>query len=118
MPFDATSYLRLEAPHCIGSTASGASFATSTGDILEVSAFGPGVFRLRVGPKTRPDHGLIAGRAKACTFAQEDGVYRFGSGDATLELRPSPLRFRLLRDGALVAGSIDDESPDGTTRIP
>ncbi len=118
MPFDATSYLRLEAPHCIGSTASGASFATSTGDILEVSAFGPGVFRLRVGPKTRPDHGLIAGRTKACTFAQEDGVYRFGSGDATLELRPSPLRFRLLRNGALVAGSIDDESPDGTTRIP
>ncbi len=118
MPFDATSYLRLEAPHCIGSTSAGASFATSTGDILEVSSFGPGVFRLRIGPKTRPDHGLIAGRAKPCTFAQEAGVYRFGSGDATLELRGAPLAFRLVREGVALVGSIEDELPDGTTRLP
>src|SRR5206468_2097430 len=53
MPFDAGSYLRLDAPQCIGTTSAGASFATSTGDILEVSCFGAGIFRLRMGPQTR-----------------------------------------------------------------
>ena len=33
---DPAAYLRLDAPHSLGATAAGASFATSTGDILEV----------------------------------------------------------------------------------
>jgi len=66
MPFDAGSYLRLDAPQCIGTSSAGASFATSTGDILEVSCFGAGIFRLRMGPQTRADYGLLAGRSKAC----------------------------------------------------
>jgi len=57
MNFDSTAYIRVDASGGLGASASGASFATSTGDILEVASFGPGVFRLRVGPNTRPDYG-------------------------------------------------------------
>ena len=67
MHFDTTAFLRLDAPGSLGTSAAGASFATSTGDILEASCYGPGVFRLRVGPNTRPDYGLVQGRGKACT---------------------------------------------------
>ncbi|HZQ62247.1 MAG TPA: TIM-barrel domain-containing protein [Casimicrobiaceae bacterium] len=118
MPFDAASYLRLEAPHCIGTSASGASFATSSGDVFEVTCFGGGVFRVRVGPQTRPDYGLLAGRAKACELAQEDGLYRFRSGDAVLEVQGAPLAVRMVRDDAVLVASITDESVQGSARIP
>ena len=55
--FDPTNYLRLEDPRAIDTSAAGASFATSTGDIVEVTSYGTGVFRLRIGPRTRPDYG-------------------------------------------------------------
>ena len=58
---DATAFVRLDALQSLGASASGASFATSTGDILEVSCYGPGVFRMRVGPNTQPDYGLVVG---------------------------------------------------------
>ena len=61
MTFDTTAFLRLDALQSLGASASGASLATSTGDILEVSCYGPGVFRLRVGASTKPDYGLVVG---------------------------------------------------------
>ena len=116
---DPAAYLRLDAPHSLGSTASGASFATSTGDILEVSSYGPGIFRLRVGPNTRPDYGIVVGRAKACTVAADTpGTWTFSSGDATLEIAGAPLRFRLRWKGQPVFGSITDEHFRGWTRLP
>lgn len=118
MPFDATSYLRVEAPHGMGASASGAAFATATGDIFEVSSFGPGVFRLRIGPKTRPDYALLVGRAKPCTTTERDGVWQFENGDATLEIEGAPLRFRLLHRGAVVFSSTTDEDIGGFTRLP
>src|SRR6185295_11716171 len=66
MTFDTTAFVRLEALQMFDKSASGTSFTTSTGDILEVSCYGPGVFRMRVGPSTLPDYGLVVGRAKAC----------------------------------------------------
>ena len=119
MPFDPTAFLRLDALQSLGTSATGASFATSTGDILEVSCHGPGVFRLRVGPNTKPDYGLVVGRAKACTVAQgDDGTWPFTAGESTLELGAVPLRFRLLHRGAPVTGSITDEDFRGWTRLP
>jgi hypothetical protein len=97
MQFDATAFLRLEAPQSLGATGSGAAFATSTGDVLEVTCYGPGVFRLRAGPNTRPDYGLVTGRAKACTVARgDDGIWTFTAGDCALEIAGGPLTFRLL----------------------
>jgi alpha-D-xyloside xylohydrolase len=119
MYFDSGAFLRLDTPQSLGATASGASFATSTGDILEVSCYGPGVFRLRIGPNTRPDYGLVLGRTKACTVAHEpDGRYTFTAGDAVLEIAGGPLRFRLLHREKPVLASITDEHFRGWTRLP
>ena len=119
MTFDATAILRLDALQSLGTSASGVSLATSTGDIFEVTCYGPGVFRLRAGPSTKPDYGLVVGRAKACAVEPgEGGAWKFTAGDATLELAAAPLRFRLLHRGAPVAGSITDEHFRGWTRLP
>lgn len=117
--FDPTNYVRLDEPNAIGTSGSGAAFATSTGDVLEVSSFGPGVFRLRVGPNARPDYGIVVGRAKACTVAQPArDVFTFAAGDAELEIRGGPLRFTLRHKGRPVLGSITDQHFRGFTRLP
>src|SRR4249920_95978 len=119
MLLDSSAYLRLDIEGIFGSTSAGASFATSTGDMLEVTAYGGGAFRLRLGPNTRPDYGLIKGRAQACKVAQpEPGAWTFANGDATLELRRAPLRMRMLWKGTAVLTSITDEHFRGWTRLP
>jgi alpha-D-xyloside xylohydrolase len=116
---DPADYLRLEVPQSLGATASGAAFATSSGDVLDVECFGPGVFRLRVGPHTRPDYGIVVGRPKGCTVAQRaQGTWTFTSGDTTLEIGGAPLRIRLLRGHDVVLRSITDEHFRGFTRLP
>ncbi len=116
---DPAAYLRIDALQAFGTTASGASFATSTGDILEVSCYGAGVFRIRIGPNTRPDYGIVVGRTKACAVTHaRDLPSTFVAGDATLELGGAPLRFRLLWKGVPVQGSITDEHFGGWTRLP
>jgi alpha-D-xyloside xylohydrolase len=117
--FNPTNYQRIEDPRAIDTSASGATFATSTGDILEAASFGPGIFRLRVGPNTRPDYGIVVGRSKSCAVAQPaPGVTTLTSGDATLEISGGPLRFRLLWRDAPIAGSITDQHFRGFTRLP
>ena len=66
MLLDPAAYLRLEIEGSLGATSTGASFATSTGDILEVTAHAGGAFRMRLGPNTRPDYGLLVSRARVC----------------------------------------------------
>jgi hypothetical protein len=75
MQLDTTAYLRLDATSSLGTSVSGASFATSTGDILEVGCFGPGVLRVRVGPNTRPDYGLVVARGQAEVAQTAPGVW-------------------------------------------
>lgn len=119
MRLDSGDYVRIDASSGLGASASGASFATSTGDVLEIGSFGPGIFRLRVGPNTRPDYGLIAARAQRCEVAQPShGTWRFTSGDGALELTASPLSLRLLHGGKPVLVSITDRTRDGETRLP
>ena len=119
MQFESAAFLRLDAPQCVDTSASGAAFATSTGDVLEVTCFGPGVFRMRIGPNTRPDYGLILGKAQACETAQtEQGTVTFTAGDSVLEIAGSPLQFRLRHKGAQVLGSTTDEHFRGFTRLP
>jgi len=119
MDFNSGSFLRLDSPQSLGASSSGASFATSTGDILEVSCYGDGVFRIRAGPNTKPDYGLVSGHTKACTVAHEpDGRYTFSTGDTVFEIAGAPLRFRLLHRGKPVLTSISDEHFRGWTRLP
>lgn len=119
MQLDTTAYIRLTAPDSLGMSPSGGAFATSTGDVLEVACFGPGVFRLRIGANTRPDYGLVVGRAQRCDVAQiEPGVWSFAAGGTRLELTGEPLRFRLLHDEQPVITSITDEHFRGFPRLP
>ena len=118
MHLDPTAYLRIEAHQSFGASASGASFATSSGDILEVACYGPGVFRMRMGPRTRPDYGIVVGRSKACDTQNVDGVWRFAAGDSVLEITSAPLAFRLLWKGAAIFGSISDQHFRGFSRLP
>jgi len=118
MHLDPTAYLRIEAQQSLGTSASGASFATSTGDIVEIASFGPGVFRVRMGPRTLPDYGIVVGRAKACSTENEGDAWRFSSGDATLEIESAPLRFRLFWKGEPIFGSITDQHFRGFARLP
>jgi len=119
MPLDLSGFVRIDTSSSLGASASGASFATNTGDILEVSCFGNGVFRLRVGPNTRPDYGLLVARAQRCDVAQPaPGVWTFTAGDACLELSGEPLSFRLLHKGQETLRSVTDEHFRGFTRLP
>ena len=117
--FDPTNYQRIEQPNAIETSAGGASFATSTGDLLEVTSFGPGIFRLRLGPHARPDYGIVVGKSKPCTVAvPQAGLTTFTSGEATLEIGGGPLRFRLLWRGQSILGSITDQHFRGFSRLP
>ena len=119
MRLDRGDYLQIDASGGLGASASGASFATSTGDILEIGCFGPGIFRLRIGPDTRPDYGLIAARAQRCEVTQPSrGTWLFGAGDGALELSANPLSLRLSHGGKTVLASITDRTRDGQTRWP
>jgi alpha-glucosidase (family GH31 glycosyl hydrolase) len=119
MRFDSAAYARLGATNSMGTSASGAAFATTTGDILEVSCFGPGIFRLRVGPNTRPDYGLVVGRAQRCDVAQPGvGKWTFTAGNSRLEMVGEPMSLRLVHDDHAVLTSTTDEHFRGFTRLP
>ena len=119
MHLDPSAYLRIEAHQSIETSSFGASFATSSGDILEVSSFGDGVFRLRIGPRTLPDYGIVQQSAERCAVTQgTTEPWQFVAGDAMLELEREPLRFRLLWKGQPIFGSITDQHFRGFVRLP
>ena len=119
MHLDPSAYLRVDAHQRIGTAVSGASFTTSTGDIVEVSSFGDGVFRVRMGPRTLPDYGILLERATPCeSTVDDDGSWRFTRGNATLEIQTAPLRFHLRWNDRDVLASITDEHFRGFTRLP
>ncbi|MGE5668287.1 MAG: glycoside hydrolase family 31 protein [Betaproteobacteria bacterium] len=119
MHLDPSDYLRLDIPQSLGATSAGVSFATSSGDILEVECFGPGAFRLRAGPNARPDYGIVAGRPRPCEVAQsQPGVWSLKAGDSTLEIACAPLSIRLLWKGEPVLVTVTDEHPRGGMRLP
>src|SRR5215471_6680706 len=116
---DPTAFIRLAAPHCLDKSASGAAFATSTGDVLEVSCFGAGIFRLRVGANTKPDYGLVLARAQRCEVGRIDAAsWSFSSGGTRLEVTGDPLSFRLVHEEQPLLASITDEHFRGFTRLP
>src|SRR6478672_12419873 len=119
MQLEPADYLRLGVPHSLGTTAAGAAFATSSGDVLDVEGFGPGAFRLRVGPHTRPDYGIVVARARGCAVEHPaPGTWTFTSGDAALEIGGTPLCVRLFWKDQVVLRSITDEDVGGATRLP
>jgi alpha-D-xyloside xylohydrolase len=96
-----------------------AVFATDAGE-LALSAVAPDVVRLRVGPATRPDYGLLEAPlpAEPATLRVEDGRVELAAGRATLEASWAPLRIRLARDDVEVLTSITDRHFRGVPRFP
>jgi alpha-D-xyloside xylohydrolase len=119
VPFDPSAFLPLDGQGSLGATASGIAFATATGDVLEATGYGPGVFRVQAGPATRPDYGIVQARPQACTVAQSSpGVWTLTAGDSALEIAAAPLRLRLLHKGTVVLQSCTEVRMDGAPRYP
>ena len=84
-----------------------------------VETYGEGIFRLRIGPRTRPDYGLVVARAQPLGEAAGAGAaFAVCCGDTMLALEANPLRIRLERRGEPVLTSITDEHFRGYSRLP
>ena len=84
-----------------------------------VESFGDGIFRLRLGPQTLPDYGLVTATATPIRvdLDAEDRA-RVVAGESALVLTPRPLRVVLERGGVPVLESITDEHFRGWSRLP
>ena len=76
--------------------------------------------RLTMGTGTAPDYKLLlpATAAPALAVAAIDDGWRIDCGTVRLELRGTPLRLTLYRDGKPVLESITDQHFKGRTRLP
>jgi alpha-D-xyloside xylohydrolase len=84
-----------------------------------VETYGDGVFRLRIGPQTLPDYGLVVAAATLLgETSDDDARFAIRSGDAMLSLEQNPLRIRLERRGEPLLTSITDEHFRGFSRLP
>lgn len=119
MLFDTSAFLRVGIAGLVDATSASASFATTTGDMLEVSAYADGAFRLRVGPTSRPDYGLVSGRTRSfTTLPAGANRWTLTNGDTALSIGGSPCTLTLSwRDGHVLA-STTDRLPGGDTRLP
>jgi len=119
MQIDPADALCLDVLHALGTSATGASFATSSGDVLDVQCYGAGAFRLRVGPAPRADYGIVVARPQAATTTQSSrGAWTIAAADARLEIASAPLAFRLLWKDRLVLRSATDRDRAGAPRLP
>jgi alpha-D-xyloside xylohydrolase len=85
--------------------------------------YGDGVFRLRLGPKTLPDYGLIVAQAQPLgerANASTPGVQalELASDGTRLRIDRELLRISLARGDSDVIASITDEHFRGFTRLP
>jgi alpha-D-xyloside xylohydrolase len=81
-----------------------------------VETYGDGIFRLRIGPQTLPDYGLVVATPTPLDIAADDARIVVRSGDATLTIEQVPLRISLQRHGTPVLQSITDEHFRGSAR--
>jgi alpha-D-xyloside xylohydrolase len=87
-----------------------------------VTAHAPGVFRLRFGPETKPDYGLLATPAPSGPKPElrevEPGCFKLFAGRYALKLKDKPLRFNLTGPGDEILETITDQHFRGWTRLP
>ena len=122
MPFDPSAYppaRRTGQPrrHAHRASRSRRRPATSS----KSRSYGPGVFRLRAGPDTRPDYGIVAGRAQACAVAAAAARRRGRSPTATRDARDHRRAAALapaVQGRRRCSTSCTDCSFDGTPRLP
>jgi alpha-D-xyloside xylohydrolase len=116
---DPGAYLRLDGQGSLGATGAGVALATATGDVLEATCCGSGTFRLRAGPVSGPDYGIVREHAYPCTVAQSPpGRWTLATEEAALEIVAAPLAIRLSHQGTPVLESATDCNADGSPRWP
>jgi alpha-D-xyloside xylohydrolase len=119
MYFDTNAWERLGSLSLVAQRDDLLCLASDLGDTIEASAYGEGVFRLRIGPRTKADYGLILGSAQPLRARSDTrGGWALESGEARLEIAPDPLRIRLTHGGREILASITDEHFRGWTRLP
>lgn len=86
---------------------------------LDISAYAPGIIRLRWGRDTRRDYGLLVTAAEPlpCRVEGAAAGVRLAWGALRLELEAHPLRFRLWRADKLLLESTQDGHISGGLRI-
>jgi alpha-D-xyloside xylohydrolase len=84
-----------------------------------VERYGTDAFRVRLGPQTLPDYGLVVAQAQPLAV-QVDAAGRVvvDGGSSRLILEQEPLRIVLETSGACVLTSITDEHFRGWSRLP
>jgi len=95
--------------------------ALSDGDTTPafIEDYGDGAWRLRLGPRTLPDYGLVVASPRPVHAAvDEAGRVTLTSGATRLSLDQNPLRVVVERAGSPIFGSITDEHFRGWTRLP
>jgi len=123
MQLDATRFaraLRLIPLHCDRTRA---SFEVQLGDGRRLPAFveryGAEAFRVRLGPRTLPDYGLVVAAAQPLAVrADSEGRTIIEGASSRLIIEQDPLRFVLERVGTPVLTSITDEHFRGWSRLP
>lgn len=118
---DPAACSRLEGLVLVQRTPYGARFDVG-GVALAVTAHSPGVFRLRFGPETKPDYGLLAAPAPSGPAPElrevEPGCVKLFAGRYALKLKDKPLRFNLTGPRDEILESITDQHFRGWTRLP
>lgn len=114
---------RLEGLTLAERTRSGGRFTVGDGDkvALELSAHAPGVFRLRFGPRTKPDYGLLAApepSGPVPELREVEGGFKLFAGRYALKLKDKPLRLHLTGPGGSIVESITDQHFRGWSRLP
>src|SRR5262245_31852283 len=118
---DPAACTRLESLKLLERTAYSARFDVG-GVALTLTAHAPGVFRLRFGPETRPDYGLLATPAPSGPQPElrevEPGGFKLFAGRYALKLKDKPLRFNLTGPRDEILETITDQHFRGWTRLP
>jgi alpha-D-xyloside xylohydrolase len=87
---------------------------------IEVTAFAPGILRLRLGQPSEPDFGILVVEPVPQDVEvdeTEDGV-ALRAGSLRLSLRPGPLRFEIVRRGQTLLQSTTDGTFGEQLRVP
>ncbi len=97
----------------------GMRFITPYG-AFDLSYYAPGVLRFQSQPAAGIDYGLLAAgpRDTGASAEQRGDRVVLSAGDVTLEVMPSPVRFRLLLGNRPILESVTDEGMLGMSRFP
>jgi alpha-D-xyloside xylohydrolase len=119
MAFTAADWVIAEGAQVSATSDTAVTLGTSLGD-LEVTTPWLGVVRLRIGPRDRPDYGLLADGLSPSSIAARttDAGALVTVGSLALSVTSQPTRFDLSYFGSPVVQTITDQHFRGWTRLP